>query len=261
MKKALITGMNGTIGRALKLYLETQGVEAIAWDRDIVAIDDYYAMEYFVRGVNPDVLFHLAVPSQSTGLENESWLVNYEWTSELAWITQLLDVKFIFTSSVMVFTNDAMGPFTLDSKPDAVEGYGYEKYQAEERAFYQNPESIVARLGWQIGEADGSNNMINHLTKQIVNDGEIRASTKWLPACSFLEDTVATLYQLAQGKSGLYLVDSNEKWTYHEIVSAISQKEKLNWNIIETDDFVYDQRMVDKRVPIPSLKKRLPVLK
>jgi len=261
VKKALITGSNGTVGKALRHYLESQNVEVVGWNRQVTPIDDYHVMEGFVRETAPDVLFHLATASQSTGRENESWLVNYEWTGELAWICRQLDVRFVFTSSVMVFTDDAPGPFTPESQADATEGYGYEKYQAEQRSFYQNPDAVVARLGWQIGKADGSNNMLNHLGKQAEENGEIRASTKWYPACSFLEDTVAALYQLAQGNSGLYLIDSNEKWTFYEIVSAINAKEETDWSIVPTEDFVYDQRMLDERVQVASLNKRLGTLK
>lgn len=260
MKKALITGMNGTVGTALHQYLEAQGIEVVGWNRKSVTIDDYQTMEDFVRQTAPDVLFHLATASQPTGRENEAWLVNYDWTSELAWICRQLNVTFVFTSTVMVFTNDAMGPFTIHTQPDATQGYGYEKYRAEQQTFYQNPKAVVARLGWQIGQADGSNNMVNHLSNQMAEHGEIRASTKWYPACSFLRDTAATLYRLAQGKHGLYQLDSNEKWSYYEIVTALNEKLDAGWRVVPTEDFVYDQHMIDERVNIASLKDRLPNL-
>lgn len=81
----------------------------------------------------------------------------------------------------MVFTDDAVGPFTPESVPDAREGYGFEKYTAEQQIRQANPDAVIARLGWQIGAAPGSNNMIDFLAKQDV----VRASEKWFPACSF----------------------------------------------------------------------------
>jgi dTDP-4-dehydrorhamnose reductase len=259
--KALITGANGTLGKVLSKYLQTQKIEVLAWDRQVTPIDNYQAMEDFVRSVQPDMLFHLATSSQPTGRENENWLVNYEWTSELAWICRQLNLRFIFTSSIMVFTNEAKGPFTLNSVPDAKEAYGYEKLQAEQRSLQQNPNAIVARIGWQIGESIGGNHMLDFLERQMAENGEIRASTKWYPACSFLSDTAATLLQLAQSEAGgLYLVDSNTGWTFYEIVSALNQQHGNRWKIIPTEDFVYEQRMVDERLRIPSLKTRLKTL-
>jgi dTDP-4-dehydrorhamnose reductase len=63
-------------------------------------------MEAFVRGHAPDVLYHLAIASQSTGRgPNESWQVNYEWSSELAWITRSLGVRRVFASTATVFSD------------------------------------------------------------------------------------------------------------------------------------------------------------
>jgi dTDP-4-dehydrorhamnose reductase len=217
-------------------------------------------MEDFVRRERPNVLFHLAIASRSTGLANESWLVNYEWPGELAWITRRLGVRFVFTSSVMVFSDNAKGPFTLDSQPDAPQGYGYEKRQAEQRVFHQNPDAVVARLGWQIGEAGGSNNMIDFFEKKAAAGEVIAASRKWFPACSFVRDTIAALTWLNSAKPGLYLIDSNTRWNFHEIASTLNERHGHRWSIVANDDFVFDQRMIDPRIPIPSLQASLPAL-
>src|SRR5579859_944320 len=207
--KAVITGAHGTVGSALTQHLTSQGHQVVPWDRGAVPIDRYQPMEDFVRRERPDALFHLAIASHSTGVPNESWLVNYAWTSELAWITRQLNVRFIFTSSVMVFTDDAKGPFTVDSPPDASQGYGYEKRMAEQRVLHQNPDAVVARLGWQIGEKAGSNNMIDFFKKKAAAGETIGASRKWYPACSFVRDTAAALTWLASQKPGLYQINSN----------------------------------------------------
>lgn len=258
--KAIITGAGGTVGSALTQQLREQGHHVTAWNRDAVP-NRYQAMEDFVRQQQPDVIFHLAIASRPTGVSNESWLVNYEWTSELAWITRQLGIRFIFTSSVMVFTDNAKGPFTVDSAPDAAEGYGYEKRMAEERAFQQNPKAVIARLGWQIGEAAGSNNMIDFFEKQTAANGRIQASRKWYPACSFVRDTATALSWLAAANPGLYMIDSNTRWNFYEIASALNTLHGRRWSIVAADDFVFDQRMVDPRVPIPSLQRTLTTLR
>jgi dTDP-4-dehydrorhamnose reductase len=160
----------------------------------------------------------------------------------------------------MVFSDSAIGPFTPDSAPDAAEGYGYEKRRAEERVFCQNPKAIVARLGWQIGEEAGSNNMIDFLEKQFTSNGYIKASRKWYPACSFVRDTASALVGLVSATPGLYLIDSNTRWNFYEIVSALNERHGRRWKIVANDDFVFDQRMVDPRVPIPALQHTLPTL-
>lgn len=258
--KALITGAHGTVGSALVAELRNQDETVVTWDRAQVPIDDYHAMEAFVKSVQPDVLYHLAVASKPTGRPNEVWLVNYDWASELAWICRILQIRFVFTSTVMVFTDQARGPFTTESQPDATEGYGGTKRRAEERVFYQNPKAVVARLGWQIGHASGGNQMIDFLHRQMEDRGRIEASTRWYPACSFLDDTAMVLHHLANMEPGLYQIDSNRQWTFFDIATALKARHGHAWKIVPTNDFVYDQRMLDARLNVPSLRSRLPQL-
>lgn len=258
--RAILTGASGTVGSRLSEHLTHQGFDVIAWDRQRVPVDDYWAMERFVREAAPDVLFHLATASQPTGRANESWRVNYEWTSELAWICRTLGVRFLFTSTTLVFSNEARGPFTVDSKPDAREGYGYEKLRAEERVFSQNPEARVARLGWQIGGQPTGNNMLAFLEGKMREEGRVEASTRWYPACSLLGDTVRELHRIAFAEPGLYLLDSNERWTFFEIASALNALHGHRWRVEPSEHFVFDQRMRDAKTKLPSLKQRLTTL-
>jgi dTDP-4-dehydrorhamnose reductase len=258
--RAIITGASGTVGSRLSEHLKQQGFDVIPWDRQRVPVDDYWAMERFVRETAPDVLFHLATASQPTGRPGESWLINYEWTSELAWLTRTLGVRYVFTSTTLVFSNDAKGPFTVDSKPDAREGYGYEKLKAEERVFHQNPEARVARLGWQIGGQPTGNNMLAFLEGKMRDEGRVEASTRWYPACSLLGDTVRELHRIAFAEPGLYMLDSNERWTFFEIASALNVLHGNRWRVEPSEHFVFDQRMRDAKVKLPSLKQRLTAL-
>lgn len=254
--KYLITGITGAVGTALKTYLVGQQEAVVGWDRTAVPPNNLPAAAEFLDAVRPDVLFHLAVPSQATGIENEGWLINVAWPTQLAQLCRQRGIRFLFTSSVMVFTDDAVGPFTPQSVPDAREGYGFEKATAEQRVREANPEVVIARLGWQIGASPGSNNMIDFLAKQDV----VRASEKWFPACSFLVDTAVTLHTLAHAAPDLYLLDSNDRWNFYEIASALNDRHGNQWRIEKTADFIYDQRMRDPRANMPALDKRLPSL-
>ena len=246
--RALVTGSRGTVGKALVAHLRARGDEIVAWDRASVPIDRYEPMERFVRESGADVVFHLAVASQPP---NDGLRVTYEWTSELAWICRVLGRRFVFTSTALVFSNRAEGPFTPASQPDAAEGYGKEKREAETRTFYQNPDATIVRLGWQIGDGTGSNEMRASLLRR---EGPVEASVRWLPACSFLDDTAAALRRAAEAPPGLYMFDSNTRWTFYEIARAL-----VGDRVVPTDGFAQDQRMIDPRLGPPPLDTRLPL--
>lgn len=258
--RAIVTGASGTVGKALIEALEAAGHEAIAWDRARVSIEDYGEMKYFVESAHADIIYHLALASKPTGIQNESWLVNYHWPSELAWISRELGLRFVYTSTVMVWNSSLNGPYYPTTPPNETEGYGAEKHRTEERVFAQNPLATVARLGWQIGREAGSNNMVDYLTKTFKADGRIRASRLWQPACSFVEDTADALVRLGKMDSGLYLLDSNTDSSFFHIVCALQDLLATNWKIEMNEDFVYDQRMVDGRLRLPPLRDRLKTL-
>lgn len=258
IQKVVITGASGGLGTALTRHLQAQNITVIPWNRRAVSMDDEVRMRAFLRETAPEVVFHLATVSQPTGRENEGWAVNVEWTGALARLTSEIGARFVFTSSVMVFTDDAKGPFTPDTVPDARAGYGYEKWMGEERTLAY-PNTVVARIGWQIGDAPGTNNMIDFFHTQ-AQRGPIGASTRWYPACSFSADTAAALLRLSQGAPGRYLLDSNEKWTFYEIATSLNALHGNRWQITPNEAFVYDQRMIDPRAGMPSLKVRLPAL-
>ncbi|MCB9135906.1 MAG: sugar nucleotide-binding protein [Anaerolineales bacterium] len=257
-QRVIITGASGGLGTALTHYLQAQNITVIPWDRRAVSLEEEKQMRVYLQKTAPDGVFHLATVSQPTGRENEGWVVNVEWTSTLARLTAEMGIRFVFTSSVMVFTDDAKGPFTLDTTPDAREGYGYEKWMGEERALAY-PNTVVARIGWQIGNSPGTNNMLGFFYDQAKN-GPIEASKRWYPACSFTVDTAAALFRLSQGAPGRYLLDSNEKWTFYEIASALNTVHGNQWQVVPNEAFVFDQRMIDPRAEMPSLSVRLPGL-
>lgn len=257
MQRVLITGKNGTVGSALAKYLLEIGMEVFGWDRNKFPPNEPSATKEIFSEIKPHILFHLAVPTKPTNLENESKIINFDWSERLAEITSELKVKMVFTSTIMVFTEKNPGPYTIDSIPDAQESYGYEKKLVEELIFQKNPNATIARLGWQIGEKTGSNNMLDFLEKEMQNNKVIRASKKWFPSCSLLKDTAKTLHQISGKGSGTYLVNSNTKWNFYEICNALKKHHKKDWEIKTTEDFVYDQRMFDERIKIPPLSQTL----
>ena len=251
--KAVLTGSNGTLGSSLLNYLKFLNFEVVRWFREEVSIDSYKEMEFFLRETKPDVLFHLAALIHSKDSDGESWKVNCEWPSQLAELSKKLGIQFLFTSSVMVFTDSNYGPFIIDSKPDAKHGYGYEKLAAEKNIRKQNQEAVITRLGWQIGKSAGSNNMIDYFETQMKENGEIKASDLWFPACSFLTETVVSLLDALRLGAGIYLIDSNKKWSFYDICKALKIYRKCNWKIKKVSDFKYDQRMIYHRIQIASL--------
>ncbi len=79
-----------------------------------------------------------------------------------------------------------------------------------------------------------------------------------MPACSFLGDTAAAIHRALGAPPGLYMIDGNERWSLFEIARALGAKH--GFTVVETTELERDERMIDPRLEIVSLRVRLPSL-
>lgn len=246
--KAIITGMNGTVAPVIARLLKEKGFEIISWDRNKVHVDNNFMGREFISSHNPDWILHIGMGSP-------------DWAEMLAGISREMNMKFLFTSTAGVYTGQGSGPYDILSYPDANDDYGKYKIFCEQKIIRANGNAYIARLGWQIGNAGNSNNMIDFLEQRMAESGKVRASDIWLPSCSFLGDTANALYDLLTEKTpGLYLVNSNQRFSFYQIVSALNKKHGYRWNIELDNSFSKDDRMVDDRVNIPLLEEKLEII-
>lgn len=255
--KMLVTGAGGTVGRRLTERLAAEGHAVTGWDRGAAPVLNEPAAEALLDACRPDALLHLAIASRPTGMADEGERVNVAWPEQLSRLCAARDVRFVFTSTVMVFSDFQQGPFEPETVPEAQLGYGGEKRRAEERVRASNPDARIVRLGWQIGEERGSNNMLDFLHNEQIRNGAIAASRGWLPACSFLDDTLDALVRVLALPGGTYQVDGNPGWSFYDIAAALNRRHGRPWTVTATDDFAYDQRMRDGRLACASIAERL----
>ena len=251
MSTHLVTGASGWVGKALIDRLRSQGVRAVAWDRDHYPPTDPEAIEACLADHEPTVVYHLAMCSAPTGVvDDEHERVNRDWPGALAKWCATHEARLVYTSSVMVYTDDLAGPFTPETEPDAHDGYGALKLAVERLVRIQAPDhSAVCRLGWQLADEPTGNNMLRHLTDQHNEKGRIDASSKWLPACSHVAESALAIHAAGTlADPGTYLVCTNRNRPFTDIVRAISDERRLGWTVHVDDAHVHDQRMIDDRL-------------
>jgi dTDP-4-dehydrorhamnose reductase len=245
--KAVITGINGTVAPVLARRLWNHNHTVVGWDRSLVAVDDPAACRDFVAGERPDWFFHVATGSP-------------EWAETTASLAAELRISYMFISSVSVFSDRRPGPFEIHATPDATDDYGRYKIECERRVRAANPRAWIARLGWQIGDEPGSNTMVDHLCRAAERDGRVEASVKWIPACSFLDDTAAALHRLAEEQPpGVYHLDGNPGLRFYEIACGLDRLHGHAWEIVPRESPAFDNRLADTRVEVEPITTRLAV--
>ncbi len=240
MKKAIFTGMHGTVAPVVAKTFESHDFDIITYDRELVPVDQPQVIENFLLTHQPDIFLHFAMGSP-------------EWAKTLALLCMHLNIVFVYISTVSVYDAKITGPYTVDTIADAQDSYGSYKRNCEKLVLDTNPKSYILRLSWQIGKEPGSNQMIDYLKKEMDQKGAVTASSKWFPSATFITDTAEAIYHIVTRFSpDLYLLNSNDRYSFYDIVNYL--KTIHPWiEVKESQDFNADMRMIDDRVPIKKL--------
>jgi len=159
----------------------------------------------------------------------------------------------------MVFAVRPDGPYTISSPRTAIDEYGAYKIRCEDAIWAANPDSMVARLGYQIDPDGRGNTMVAHTDARQRADGSVHASRLWIPACAFLDDTAEALLALVgDPQPGLHHLDANAQtaWSHARILHTLAETLGRSWEIVETDEPEHDQRLIDS-TRIAGLDTRL----
>lgn len=243
MTQALITGMHGTVAPILAEVLNAAGWETVGWDRQVVPPEDEAAGAAFISQIQPDWICHLALGAE-------------RWGAFLAEQARHYSAGFLFTSTVMVFSNIPDGPHHPADTRTSQEAYGRYKIRCEDQVQAANPNAIIGRIGWQIGRTRGGNHMLEALHQTQAQEGIVRCSTAWIPATSFLEDSCAGLLELMERReAGVYHLDSNARTAlnYFQIVQKLKTIFQTNWVLEPHAEYVHDQRLLDDRISLKDL--------
>ncbi|MDI6453184.1 sugar nucleotide-binding protein [Peloplasma aerotolerans] len=240
--KVMITGLNGTVAPEVAKYFYSKGAEIIQYKREEVTVENEMAIHSFLVKHKPDYFLHFAMGTP-------------EWAGLLAKLTKELNIPFVYISTGSVYSGKQTAPITIDHQLDAEDEYGLYKIASEKAVIKQHSNAYILRIGWQIGNRPGSNNMIDFLYKQMEAHQVIKASTKWYPSCSFMEDTAAAIFDTIQNlKPDTYLMNSNDLYSFYDIAKYLATKHE-NLKVEKTNDFAQDTRMIDHRVNIKKMKE------
>lgn len=205
MKKILITGANGQLGRALDMEYKEEDVQFIRTDvaesegitaLDITRIEDVLSLFSLKQ---PDVIINCAAHTNVDKCETQedlAYKINAIGARNLSIAAQKADAKLIQVSTDYVFSGDASEPITEFDTPGPVSAYGRTKYAGEEFVKEFSNRHFILRTAWLYG--DGHNfvkTMLKlaetHDTLSVVKDqlGSPTSATELARLIHYLEPT------------------------------------------------------------------------
>ncbi len=240
--RILITGLSGTLAPVLARIARAEGHTVLGWDHRAFGFNDARVFD----ALRPDAVAHLAMANASD-------------SAHLALLAAERGLPFLVTSTAMVFHHEPDGPHKPTDPRSAQDAYGLGKIAMEDAVLAAHPAARVVRIGWQIDPHATGNNMLVALDRWQAEQGEVAASSAWVPACSFMSDTAKALLKLID-HPGVHHVDSNaqDAWPFDRLVQALAQRfGRSHWRIRSHADYRHDQRLLGGDVHVPGLAQLL----
>ena len=164
MKKILVTGCNGQLGRAIRKEYAASDVEFINTDvvegEGVASLDitDVDAVLMLVRAEKPDVIINCAAHTNVDKCE-EQWDLAYKINAigprNLSIAATEADANMIHVSTDYVFEGNGTRPYTEFDAPNPVSAYGKTKLEGENFVKEFAKKHFILRTAWLYG--DGKN--------------------------------------------------------------------------------------------------------
>ncbi len=158
MRKILVTGCNGQLGRAINKEYETDEVEIINTDVAELDITNVGQVISFVQDKRPDVIINCAAHTNVNACESQwelAYKINAVGPRNLSIAATKTGAKLIHVSTDYVFDGTASEPYNEFSAVAPLGAYGKTKLAGEDFVRQFADRFFIVRTAWLYG--DGKN--------------------------------------------------------------------------------------------------------
>lgn len=258
MKKILVTGANGQLGKCLKDLVEqtpTPGFQFLFMDRSRLDISREELVETFFFSNKIDVCVNCAaftaVDLAETEAE-EAFKVNSDGVKFLAKECKEQDSRLIHISTDYVFDGNNDKPYSTDDHTNPINVYGKSKLEGERLAMEFNPKTIVIRTSWVYSPY--GKNFYTTMLKLMQEKEEINVVNDQIGKPTSAQDLAKYILEIILSEDsdfGIRNFTGNEIMTWYEFALKIAKENgfSIRINPIPTSDY-----------PTPAKRPRWSVL-
>lgn len=240
MRKVLITGANGQLGRELTKQLRDKKVELILTDEGELDITKSSIVYFKVKDIKPDIIINCAAHTAVDKCETQkdmAYKINTIGSKNLAEAAYCVGADLVQVSTDYVFDGEGSKPITEFDTPNPQSVYGSSKLQGEILVRELNPKSYIVRTGWLYGEG-------NNFVKNIINLSKTNKSLKVVndqfgTPTSTVDLSRVIIKLLEEKNYGTFHCTSKGETTWYDFTKEIFKIKGINTEVIpcNTEEF------------------------
>jgi dTDP-4-dehydrorhamnose reductase len=199
LKKVLITGAGGLVGRASVAHCRANGDEVVVCDRRALDIGDRAQVERVIRRERPDAVINCAAWTDVDGCETDpqqAELANAIGPENLARACREVGAVFLTISTDYVFDGLKDGFYTQRDEPRPLSVYGRFKLQGERRSQVECARTIVVRTGYIFGP--GGRNFLSTVVDRVKQGEKLKAISDCWGTPTYGRDLAVRLRELVE---------------------------------------------------------------
>lgn len=174
MKKILVTGCNGQLGRAINQVYKNDEVQLINTDVTDLDITNVEAVLALVKKEQPDVIINCAAHTNVNKCESDwdnAYKINAIGPRNLAIAAKEVGAKLVHVSTDYVFDGEGDKPYTEFDATSPCGAYGKTKLAGENFVREFGEKYFIVRTAWLYGDG---NNFVRTMLKLGKENGEVR---------------------------------------------------------------------------------------
>jgi len=232
----LITGANGTLGRAFGLRCDLRGLAYRLLTRAELDIADPLSVQTALARENCWALVNAAGYVRVDDAEREPDRCRRENTEGAAVLAEACgarDIALVSFSSDLVFDGRQTSPYNESDQPDPINIYGRSKAESEQRVLAVHPDALVVRTSAFFGPWD-EHNFVTLALRSIAAGQRFAAADDTIVSPTYLPDLVdACLDLLIDGEKGIWHLASRGALTWADLARKAAELAGLDGALVE----------------------------
>jgi dTDP-4-dehydrorhamnose reductase len=233
MKKILVTGANGQLGKELRdIASNFPQFEFLFLSREDMPIHHYELVRNTFDGFKPDYCVNCAAYTAVDKAEQEIELaniINAESVGILAAISREHHCKFIHISTDYVFRGDSPKPYVEIDTTGPVSVYGKTKLAGELEALKQNQDTIIIRTSWVYSYY--GNNFVKTMMRLMRERSEISVVNDQIGSPTWAADLASFIIHIIsfpEWHAGIYHFSNTGEISWYDFAVEIKKLIKSN---------------------------------